>query len=159
MHVIECERRMQNDIGRHVMIPCTMSSRTNSEALEQSGAWHRPCPWNLRHWRWWCRFSNSLVETWDAFFCLLTQKKPIAHKKGCFSQRFWGLKIGFLVSIVAAFSKSNVAIWIWVIPATSGASQMPFDPPVPRDWTNRITCNCWLFLPGQPGPQISWTNH
>ena len=25
---------------------------------------------------------------------------------------------------------------------------MPFDPPVPRDWTNRITCNGWLFLPG-----------
>lgn len=121
---------------------------TNSKASEQSRAWHRPCPWNLRHWRWWYRFSNSLVETWDATGGLLTEKKPIAPQKGCLSQRFWALKIRFLVSIVAAFSKSNVAIWIWVIPTTSGASQMPFDPPVPRDWTNRITCKGWLFLPG-----------
>ena len=38
----------------------------NSKAWGRSRAWHRPCPWNLRHWRWWCRFSSSLVTWVDA---------------------------------------------------------------------------------------------
>ena len=90
------------------------------------------------------------------FFWASLPKKSRAspQKRLLFTTLLSPKKIGFLVSIVAvaAFSKSNVAVW--VIPATSGASQMPFDPPIPR--IGRIGSLATVVVPTRPslGPKF-----
>ena len=144
------------------MIPCSMSEQNQLRGLGAIKSLAQAMPMKPKALKMVMSLLKFLGRYMRCFFFgLLTEKKAYSPQKGCFSQRFWALKkwiFGFNSCSCSLFQIKCCHLNL----SHSGdfrCKSKAFWSTSSSDSTNRITCNGWLFLPGQPGPQISWTNH